>query len=78
MPLFEVAILDGKSAVSGPERLVFGPKVVVADNRDAAIVVAVVKALLEEGARSVQPSLGSAVSNGHIEVLVRPFAGCHV
>lgn len=67
MPLFEVAIIekptkkereDGKS-----ERLVFGPKAVVANDGQSAAIAAV----LGEGA---PPALDMSKA----EVLVRPFA----
>ena len=66
MPLFEVAILekptkneaeDGKS-----ERLVFGPKAVVARDGQSAGIAAV----LDAG--------GVEVNRDRMEVLVRPFA----
>lgn len=67
MPLFEVAILEKptkKEAEDGKgERLVFGPKAVVArDGQSAAI-----SAVLDGG-------VGADVDRQRIEVLVRPFA----
>jgi len=65
MPLFEVAIVekpceaDGK--VGWPEKLVFGPKAVVAVNAQAAAIAAVIDAKVE----TFDPHKS--------EVLVRPF-----
>lgn len=67
MPLFEVAILerptpkdkeDGKS-----EKLVFGPKAVVAADSQSAAITAVME----------NPNMGD-LDKSRMEVLVRPFA----
>lgn len=66
MPLFEVAILETptkKEAEDGKgERLVFGPKAVVAKNDQGAAIAAVLDGGTIEGDRS------------RWTVLVRPFA----
>jgi hypothetical protein len=67
MPLFEVAILEKptkKEAEEGAsERLVFGPKAVVArDNQSAAIAAVMGEEVPKDIARE------------RMEVLVRPFA----
>jgi hypothetical protein len=68
MPLFEVAIIekptkkdleDGKT-----ERLVFGPKAVIARDMQSAAINAVMDG----------DALASDVDRQRIEVLVRPFA----
>jgi len=67
MPLFEVAILETptiKGAKEGEvEKLVFGPKAVVAKDEDSASVVAVLNAAEELG----------SVDKDRLDVLVRPF-----
>ena len=67
MSLFEVAILEKAAVKGGAERLVFGPKAVVAEDRQSAIVVALAET---QG----PPSL----AQNRIEVLVRPFVGCQI
>jgi hypothetical protein len=67
MPLYEVAILvkpTKKEAEEGtPEKLVFGPKAVVArDNQSAAI-----SAVMDGG-------VPADIDRTRMEVLVRPFA----
>lgn len=69
MPLFEVAILEKptKKEVeegTGKERLVFGPKAVVAHDGQSAAIAAVLDG---EG-------VPKDVSRERMEVLVRPFA----
>lgn len=67
MPLFEIAILSKptkKEAEDGtPEKLVFGPKAVVARDAQSAAIAAVTS-----GERPVDLDMTRA------EVLVRPFA----
>lgn len=66
MPLFEIAIIEKptkKEAEDGAaEKLVFGPKAVVAKNDQAAVLAAILG--------SDKPTLDLS----KIEVLVRPFA----
>lgn len=66
MPLFEVAILERptkKEAEEGrAERLVFGPKPVVANDQQSAAIAAVLDGGTIEADRA------------RMEVLVRPFA----
>ena len=66
MPLFEVAILENptkKDAEDGKgERLVFGPKAVIAEDAQSAAIAAV----LDGGSIDVDRS--------RMNVLVRPFA----
>ena len=71
MPLFEVAIIERptkKDAEDGKqERLVFGPKAVIArDSQTAAI-----NAVMSTNAESSMPA---DVNRDRIEVIVRPFA----
>lgn len=65
MPLFEVAIIETptkKAEEEGAqERLVFGPKAVVAKNAQAAAIVA-------------SRDMDDDADPGRMEVLVRPFA----
>lgn len=67
MPLFEVAILEQptkKDAEEGRgERLVFGPKAVVASDGQSAAIAAVM-----DNKEAVQ------VDKARMQVLVRPFA----
>lgn len=67
MPLFEVAIIEKptpKEAEEGKtERLVFGPKAVVANDAQGAAIAAVL------GDEKVN------VDKSRMEVLVRPFVG---
>lgn len=67
MPLFEVAIIQKPTKKEGedgiPEKLVFGPKAVIArDNQSAAIA-----AVMDGG-------VDKDVDRTRMEVLVRPFA----
>jgi hypothetical protein len=68
MPLFEVAILEKptkKDAADGKsERLVFGPKAVVAADTQSAAIAAVMDA---------GGSIGE-IDRQRMDVLVRPFA----
>lgn len=65
MPLFEVAILEKPTKKEldkgGQEKLVFGPKAVVARDQQEAVVAAVTGANLQLDA-------------SRMEVLIRPFA----
>lgn len=69
MPLFEIAILEQptkKDAEEGKgERLVFGPKAVVASDSQSAAIAAVMDATGDEL---------KAVDKSRMQVLVRPFA----
>lgn len=69
MPLFEVAILEQptkKDAEEGKgERLVFGPKSVVASDGQSAAIAAVMDATGDEL---------KTVDKQRMQVLVRPFA----
>jgi len=67
MPLFEVAILEKPTQkeieeLGKAERLVFGPKAVVAKDQQSAAVTAV----MEAGTL--------AVDQARMEVLIRPFS----
>ena len=65
MPLFEVAILEKpKKKSDEPERLVFGPKAVVAADPQSAGIVAVMAEDLTD----------TMIDVTRAEVLVRPFA----
>jgi hypothetical protein len=68
MPLFEVAILEKptkKDAADGKsERLVFGPKAVVAADSQSAAISAVMDGGAEIG----------TLDKSRMDVLVRPFA----
>jgi hypothetical protein len=70
MPLFEVAILEKptrKEAEDGAsEKLVYGPKAVVARDQQTAAIVAVM-----DGDSAFATS---AIDKSRMEVLVRPFA----
>lgn len=67
MPLFEVAILEKptkKEAEEGTsEKLVFGPKAVVARDQQSAAIAAVMGG-----------DVPTAIARERMEVLVRPFA----
>jgi len=67
MPLFEVAILEKptkKEAEEGAsEKLVFGPKAVVARDSQSAAIAAVMDGEVPKG-----------IDRQRMEVLVRPFA----
>lgn len=67
MPLFEVAILENptkKAAEDGiGQKLVFGPKAVIARDQQSAAINAVLDGGIAEG-----------VDRSRLEVLVRPFA----
>lgn len=67
MPLFEVAMLENptkKQAEEGAaQKLVFGPKAVIANDEQAAAINAV-----------LDGSIDAAVDRSRLEVLVRPFA----
>jgi hypothetical protein len=67
MPLFEVAILEKptkKEAEEGAsEKLVFGPKAVVARDQQSAAIAAVMGG-----------EVPSTIARERMEVLVRPFA----
>ncbi len=67
MPLFEVAILETptkKEAEDGKtERLVFGPKAVVARDSQSAAIAAV-----------MDGGMDSTVDRSRMHVIVRPFA----
>lgn len=67
MPLFEVAILQEptkKEAEDGtPEKLVFGPKAVVARDNQSAAIAAV-----------MDGEISDDVDRTRMKVLVRPFA----
>lgn len=67
MPLYEVAIIvkpTKKEAEDGmSEKLVFGPKAVVARDNQSAAIAAV-----------MDGSLDATVDKSRMEVLVRPFA----
>lgn len=67
MPLFEVAILERptkKQAEEGQsEKLVFGPKSVVARDQQSAVISAV-----------MDGELGRDVDRTRMEILARPFA----
>ena len=68
MPLFEVAILEKAEKREGkddkPERLVFGPKAVIANDPQSAGIVAVMGEDLKD----------TMIDMTRAEVLVRPFA----
>ena len=69
MPLFEVAILENptKKALeegTGKERLVFGPKCVIAKDQQAAAINAVLS----------DPAVLADVDKERLSILVRPFA----
>ena len=63
MPLFEVAFVE---KLENAEVLVYGPEPVIAETRDAAIVLAT--------KRAVENDVLPEVSLEKFEVLVRPFA----
>lgn len=67
MPLYEVAILEAptkkEAEEGGSEKLVFGPKAVVANDSQSAAIAAVM-----DSKDAVQ------VDRARMQVLVRPFA----
>ena len=73
MPLFEVAILEkptkSDEAEGAVERLVFGPKALVA----ASINAAEMAAILEAGAAILKGSTDFPEISARMRVLVRPF-----
>jgi len=66
MPLFEVAILEKTKEKDKEtrEKLVFGPKAVVARNEQAAVIGAILDA----------KSTSTEIDIEKVEVLIRPFA----
>jgi hypothetical protein len=67
MPLFEVAILENPTKKAHEEgtgqKLIFGPKPIVARDQQSAAIVAV-----------MDNEIDSKVDRARLEVLVRPFA----
>ena len=67
MPLFEVAIIErptkNDAEAGSVEKLVFGPKAVIARDQQAAAITAVMDGGVPNG-----------VDRQRLEVLVRPFA----